>query len=93
MEWGFDRAACIRIIEQAGLPIPVKSACFCCPANKKHEILALQADHPDLLARALRIEENARPKLRTVKGLGRSFAWSDFLAKNNRISLFDGCCP
>src|SRR5215468_4909221 len=35
MEWGWDREHCKRVIADAGLPIPVKSACFFCPASKK----------------------------------------------------------
>ena len=31
MEWGWDREACIRAIEAAGLPQPGKSSCFFCP--------------------------------------------------------------
>ena len=34
MDWQMDRAACERLIADAGLPIPVKSACFFCPACK-----------------------------------------------------------
>jgi hypothetical protein len=45
--------------------------------------------HPDLLARALRIEQNAQPNLTSVKGLGRSFAWSDYLQRRIELPLFD----
>lgn len=31
MEWGWDREACIRAIEAAGLPQPGKSSCFSAP--------------------------------------------------------------
>lgn len=31
MEWGWDREACIRAIEEAGLPQPGKSSCFSAP--------------------------------------------------------------
>ena len=33
--------------------------------------------YPDLYRRALAIEENAMPHLKTVKGLGRNYAWKE----------------
>jgi hypothetical protein len=93
MEWGYDRERCQQIIAAVGLPIPVKSACFFCPAMKKAEIVWLQEHHPDLLARALAIERNARPNLTSVKGLGRSFSWESYLTRRIELPLFpDGGC-
>jgi hypothetical protein len=90
-DWGMDRAACEKSIRDAGLPVPVKSACWFCPASKKHEIVWLGEHHPELLDRALAIEANARPHLTSVVGLGRSFAWADFLDDLDDTPLFDGC--
>lgn len=78
-QWGWDRVRCIEEIEAAGLPVPMKSACFFCPASKKSEVVWLRDTHPVLFHRALRIERTARDGkhgLDTVKGLGRYFAWS-----------------
>ena len=91
MEWGINREKCKQIIAAAGLPVPLKSACFFCPASKKHEILWLQEHHPELMDRALAIERNAAAKLKTVKGLGRSFSWESYLAACNDLPLLD-CC-
>jgi hypothetical protein len=90
MEWGFDREHCKQIIAQAGLPVPVKSACFFCPASKKREIDWLRKHHPELLERALKIERNAQAKLRSVKGLGRSFAWEGYVKHRLELPLLDG---
>ena len=79
MDWGWDRAECMRAIQREGLPLPGKSSCFFCPSMKRREIRALYHRYPDLLERALAIEDAARPNLRTVKGLGRDFAWRDFI--------------
>ena len=79
MEWGWTRADCIAAIQRAGLPVPGKSSCFFCPSMKKQEILMLREQHPDLLSRALTLEANARENLVRVKGLGRNWAWADFL--------------
>ena len=38
---------------------------------------ACALDYPDLYRRALAIEENAMPHLKTVKGLGRNYAWKE----------------
>jgi len=91
MEWGYDRERCKEVIASVGLPVPIKSACYYCPASKKREILWLQEHHPELLARALAIERNAQPKLTSVKGLGRRFAWADFLDRADDLPLFHGC--
>jgi hypothetical protein len=87
-DWRMDRAACSHSIREAGLPVPVKSACWFCPASKKHEIVWLREHHPELLERALAIEANAKPNLTSVVGLGRSFSWADFLADLDDTPLF-----
>lgn len=78
-EWEIDREGCERIIRHVGLPIPGKSACFFCPSSKKAEILALPIE---LQRRAIRLEVVAKEagNMRTTKGLGRQFAWGEFLA-------------
>jgi hypothetical protein len=58
-EWGWDRVDCLREIEAAGLPVPMKSACFFCPASKKSEVVWLRDKHPELFATALDIERRA----------------------------------
>jgi hypothetical protein len=91
MDWGMDRAACEQSIRDAGLPVPPKSSCWFCPASKKAEILWLRHRHPRLLGRALAIEATAKPNLTTVKGLGRSFAWGEFLDGLDCPPLFPNC--
>src|SRR3546814_18075098 len=39
--------------------LPIKSACFFCPASKIWELYWLAAHYPDLLERALVLERNA----------------------------------
>jgi len=88
IEWGWDRAACVKAIAAAELPQPGKSACFFCPSSKAQEILTLKREHPDLMARALEMEKNA--KLDSIKGLGRNFAWNDLVyADDQQAKLFD----
>ena len=59
--------------------MPGKSSCFFCPSMKRREIRTLYHKYPELLGRALAIEDRARPNLVTVKGLGRNWAWREFL--------------
>lgn len=58
---GWTRQDCMDIITAvlgAGC-VPIKSACFFCPASKTWELFWLAAHHPDLLERALFLERNA----------------------------------
>lgn len=67
-EWGWDRAACEERIRAAGLPVPVKSACFFCSAQKPNELRALSPAH---LRRIVLLEARAKPRLRNIDGLWR----------------------
>lgn len=79
IEWDMGRAECITAIRNAGVTAPGKSACFFCPNSKKHEILQLRKDHPDLLLRAFEIEENAEST--AMAGLGRAWSWRSYIDK------------
>lgn len=81
-EWVVDRQECENIIRRAGLTAPGKSSCFFCPAMRKPEIIQMAKEQPELMKRALIIEQRAidSGNLKTVKGLGRNYAWKDFLA-------------
>lgn len=80
-EWGWDRERCLAEILSEGLPDPGKSACYFCPARKKPELDHMLKHDPVMLARAIAIEAAALSggKLRTTKGLGRSFSWGDYI--------------
>lgn len=87
IEWNWGRDECIDAIKRAGLPQPGKSSCFFCPSSKPREILQLKRDHPGLLRRALLMEESA--ELTSIKGLGRSFAWSELVKYDDaQIDMF-----
>ncbi len=80
IDCGWGREECVAAIKQEGLPVPGKSSCFFCPAMKRHEIRTLYHRHRDLFDRAIAIENNAKPNLISVKGLGRDWAWRDFVS-------------
>ncbi len=90
VEWGMGRDECIAVIQATdgpdgigkSLTAPRKSACFFCPSSKKKDVLYLRDNHPELLLRALAIEDAALPHFTStrLKGLGRStFNWRAFL--------------
>lgn len=58
---GWAREACVAAIASTLGPqlVPIKSACWFCPASKKWELFWLAAHHPDLLERALVLERRA----------------------------------
>lgn len=97
IDWGWGRDECVDAIKRAGLNIPPKSSCFFCPAMTKNEVIDLKHQHPDLFKRALDMEKGASENLKSVKGLGRRWAWSEVAdADDNGESLarftdsFDG---
>lgn len=77
IDWGWEREECIQAIERTGIALPSKSACFFCPSSRPKEIVDLYERHPDLMDRALKMEENA--ELTVVKGLGRNYAWREIV--------------
>lgn len=78
IEWNWNREECKRQIQNVGLPVPIKSACFHCPASKKTEIIWLRENSPAQYAKAILLEETARAKgLKRIVGLGRNFSWAD----------------
>ncbi len=88
IDWGWEREDCLAAIRDAGLPPPGKSSCFFCPAMKHREIRTLYHQHRDLFDRAIALENNALPNLISVKGLGRSWSWKDFVeADKNQMAL------
>jgi hypothetical protein len=64
--WGWDREKCKEVIRSAGLPVPLKSACFFCPSTRPEELHEMPAD---LLRRIVMIEARAREKLTKIDGL------------------------
>jgi len=84
-EWGWDRERCQAEIAAAGLPVPMKSACFHCPNSKLWEIDWLVEHEPKLAQRAIEIEaaSKASGKAKTIPGIGRNFAWTDHILQQS----------
>lgn len=87
VEWGWRRNDCIATICKHGIPQPGKSACFFCPASKRSEVVSLAKNHPELIKKALEIEEASQNRHRTKIGLGGiGNLWSDWLAMDEAQS-------
>jgi hypothetical protein len=58
---GWARGDCVKAIVEVLGPdlVPIKSACFFCPASKTWELYWLAANHPELFERALHMERTA----------------------------------
>jgi hypothetical protein len=88
-EWGWDREKCMDVIDSAGLPVPMKSACWHCPASKPNEVAWLAKTHPELFARAIAMEDSAKARggLLKIEGLWRKAtkkrpgSWREFAEK------------
>jgi hypothetical protein len=78
IEWGWSREECVAAIERHGLSVPPKSSCFFCPEMQEHEIVELNATHPDLAERAIAMERN-NTAMHSVKGLKRTTSFEAIL--------------
>ena len=88
VEWGWTRERCEEEIVSAGLPAPIKSACFMCPASKKAEVDWLARMHPDLTELSIEMERRAHARgLTTTRGLGRRWSWSEFLGHGDPAQI------
>lgn len=84
MEWGWTREHCEQALRREGLPVPMKSACWMCPASKKHEIDWLDATHAELAALSVEMERRAHQRgLTRTHGLGRRWSWSEYLGQGD----------
>jgi hypothetical protein len=94
IEWEMGRDECIKTIQDAGLPLAGKSSCFFCPNMRKHEIKKLAIDHPDLIAKAILMEDLAEQRRleegrydNPVQGLGRTWKWKNLIAVDDMFGF------
>jgi len=62
MQLRLSRSDCIKIIRDAGLPIPRKSACWFCPVTSPQEWIEMYETNPELFERACELEEKISRK-------------------------------
>lgn len=82
-QWRWSRERCLKEILKVGLEDPGKSSCYHCPARKRWEVDELEECNQDHLMKALKMEAMAikSGKLKSTKGLGRSWSWIEYLKK------------
>lgn len=64
------KADCITIIERAGLPLPLPSACWMCPNMRDSEWRDVRDHYPDDWARAVALDDELRAEDRANGGSG-----------------------
>ena len=91
VEWGWRRGDCIKALCRHKITNPGKSACFFCPASKPSEVENLKRSHPDLLDRALKMEELSKETMRQKRGLGgENNLWAEWIERDDaQGKLFD----
>ena len=60
IELGLSREDCVRIIKDAGWPVPIRTSCIMCPQRTMFEWLRLKVECPEDFDRACRIEDEIR---------------------------------
>lgn len=66
------RADCARVIAEAGLPVPPKSACWFCPYHRAAEWQRMRSEDPERFAEVVTIERLLRDRRRR---LGKDEVW------------------
>ena len=68
VDLGFRRHDCLKIVEDAGLPLPKKSACVYCPYRSDEGWADLKELHPQDFAKAVDFDEMMRAEGRPFSG-------------------------
>lgn len=58
IDMGIDREGCKRVIEQAGMPVPIKSGCRCCAFKSKDEYKKMSRKEPEAFKEVVALEKN-----------------------------------
>jgi len=59
IDLGWNRRDCADAILKAGLPLPKKSSCFCCPFQRLSSFVSLMHSYPELATNVRTMEETA----------------------------------
>lgn len=66
LDLGLRRSDCVRVIGEAGLPTPPKSACFFCPFHDAEAWARLKRETPDLFDRSVELEDTLNARRREL---------------------------
>jgi len=92
-----DRAACIGVIERAGIPVPGKSSCWFCPYHSIANWRRQLQNEPELFERSAKLEETLNQ--RRAK-LGKDPVWltsrliplREAVTENGQLDMFAPAC-
>lgn len=92
-----DRAACLGIIAEAGLPEPGKSSCFFCPFHSRDHWRRMRRDEPELFAKSVALERLLNERR---AALGRDPVWltdalrplDEAVGDHDQLDLFPASC-
>lgn len=88
VDWDWGREECEETIRRHGLAVPPKSSCYFCPNRSAEEFKLMRLTHPEYLARAIAMEENA--DLTDLKGLKRDYSLRDLIQFDEaQLKMFD----
>ncbi len=80
VDMDIDQAGCVKLIKEAGLPVPPKSGCWHCPFLRVREVIDLAKQEPEKFRRIVRLEVIANEKhpehLRTQWGDKPATEWA-----------------
>lgn len=95
IELGFSRNDCLRLVMEAGLPQPPKSACWFCPYQTTDKWTTMRRERPDLFASAVALEQMLNAKRGSLgkdrvflSGVGASRSQSLDLVIPDQLGLF-----
>lgn len=92
-----DRAACVVLIERAGVPVPPKSSCWFCPYKTTKQWRSLQREQPDLFGKAVALEtmlNERRAELGKdrVYMSGRLLPLNEAIIEDGQLDMFTPSC-
>lgn len=87
LELGLRRTDCMRIIRDAGLPIPPKSSCWFCPFHSIEAWHEQRRHHPDLFEKSCQLEEHINQR---QERLGHDPVWLSAALRPLRQAIPEG---
>jgi hypothetical protein len=92
-----DRADCVKVITDAGLPEPPKSSCFFCPFHTRAHWLQMKREEPELFAKSVALERVLNERRAS---LGRDPVWltsalrplDEVVGDHDQLDLFPATC-
>lgn len=66
IDLGMSRRDCVRLIQDARLPVPPKSSCWFCPFHRQREWQDMRREQPELFSKAVALERRINDKRQAI---------------------------